>query len=41
MPERAWAGDYTNVTNIGLYLIDIVAARELGLIDPLTRHGRG
>ncbi|MBK7542761.1 MAG: DUF3131 domain-containing protein [Candidatus Competibacteraceae bacterium] len=35
MPERAWVGDYTNVTNIGLYLIDIVAARELGLIDPL------
>ncbi len=32
-PERAWVGDYTNVTNIGLYLIDIVAARELGLID--------
>ena len=32
-PERAWLGDYTNVTNIGLYLIDIVAARELGLID--------
>ncbi|MCP5124705.1 MAG: DUF3131 domain-containing protein [Gammaproteobacteria bacterium] len=33
-PERAWVGDYTNVTNIGLYLIDIIAARELGLIDP-------
>ena len=32
-PERAWVGDYTNVTNIGLYLIDIVAARELGLIS--------
>jgi hypothetical protein len=31
--EQAWLGDYTNVTNIGLYLIDIVAARELGLID--------
>ncbi|MCB1921620.1 MAG: DUF3131 domain-containing protein [Candidatus Competibacteraceae bacterium] len=33
-PERAWVGDYTNVTNIGLYLIDIIAARELELIDP-------
>ena len=31
-PERAWLGDYTNVTNMGLYLLDIVAARELGLI---------
>ncbi|MFO1371975.1 MAG: hypothetical protein U1F42_06140 [Candidatus Competibacteraceae bacterium] len=30
--DRAWLGDYTNVTNIGLYLLDIVAARELGLI---------
>jgi hypothetical protein len=39
-PERAWVGDYTNVTNIGLYLIDIVAARELGLIDS-ARRGRG
>ena len=33
MPERAWVGDYTNVTNIGLYLIDIVAARELGPVS--------
>ena len=33
-PARAWVGDYTNVTNIGLYLIDIVAARELRLIGP-------
>ncbi len=32
-PDRAELGDYTNVTNIGLYLIDIVAARELGLIN--------
>ncbi|MDS4041489.1 MAG: glucoamylase family protein [Candidatus Competibacter sp.] len=31
--DHAWLGDYTNVTNIGFYLIDIVAARELGLID--------
>ncbi|MGB2680604.1 MAG: glucoamylase family protein [Candidatus Competibacter sp.] len=40
LPERAWVGDYTNVTNIGLYLIDIVAARELGLIDPLEARVR-
>jgi len=33
-PDRVWLGDYTNITNIGLYLIDIVAARELGLIGP-------
>ena len=32
-PERAWLGDYTNVTNIGLYLLDIIAARELDLIS--------
>lgn len=32
-PDRAELGDYTNVTNIGLYLIDIVAAQELGLIN--------
>ena len=32
VPERAWVGDYTNVTNIGFYLLDIVAAGELGLI---------
>lgn len=39
-PERAWVGDYTNVTNIGLYLIDIVAARELGFIDPAEGRER-
>ena len=39
-PERAWVGDYTNVTNIGLYLIDIVAARELGLIDAAEARER-
>ena len=33
-PARAWVGDYTNVTNIGLYLMDVVAARALGLIPP-------
>lgn len=32
-PRRAWLGDYTNVTNIGLYLINVVAARELGFIS--------
>lgn len=31
-PEAARVGDYTNVTNIGLYLVAIVAARELGLV---------
>ncbi|MBL8260548.1 MAG: DUF3131 domain-containing protein [Candidatus Competibacteraceae bacterium] len=40
LPEKAWVGDYTNVTNIGLYLIDIVAARELGLIGPLEARAR-
>ncbi|MFO1421055.1 MAG: hypothetical protein U1F59_09020 [Candidatus Competibacteraceae bacterium] len=29
-PDHAWLGDYTDVTNIGLYLIDIVAARNWG-----------
>jgi hypothetical protein len=32
-PERARIGDYTNVTNIGLYLIAVVAAHDLGFID--------
>lgn len=32
-PDRAGLGDYTNVTNIGLYLIDIVAAQALGLMS--------
>ncbi len=39
-PERAWLGDYTNVTNIGLYLLDIVAARELSLIGPEEARAR-
>lgn len=39
-PERTWLGDYTNVTNIGLYLIDIIAARELGLIEPAEAVAR-
>ena len=33
-------GDYTNVTNIGLYLIDIVAARELDLIGQTRAQAR-
>jgi len=39
-PARAWLGDYTNVTNIGLYVLDIVAARELGLIDAKEAQAR-
>ncbi len=39
-PERAWLGDYTNVTNIGLYLIDIIAAWELRLIGPEEARAR-
>jgi len=26
-------GDYTNVTNVGLFMMSVIAARELGLID--------
>ena len=33
IPESAGLGDYTNVTNIGLYLMDVIAARELELIS--------
>jgi hypothetical protein len=40
VPDRAWVGDYTNVTNIGLYLVGIVAARELGLIGPDEAEAR-
>ncbi|MBK8536187.1 MAG: DUF3131 domain-containing protein [Candidatus Competibacteraceae bacterium] len=39
-PDRAGLGDYTNVTNIGLYLIDMVAARELGLINTEEMQAR-
>lgn len=39
-PARAWVGDYTNVTNIGLYLIDIIAARALDLISPVEAEQR-
>lgn len=31
-PGKAHVGDYTNITNVGLYLAAIVAAEELGLI---------
>jgi hypothetical protein len=31
-PDAAHIGDYTSTTNIGLHLIDIVAAQELGFI---------
>ena len=31
--EDAWIGDYTNITNIGFYLLSVAAARELGLIS--------
>ncbi len=33
-------GDYTNVTNVGLYLMAVVAARELGLIDAAAARER-
>jgi len=32
-PARAFVGDYANVTNIGLQLISVAAARELGFIS--------
>jgi hypothetical protein len=32
-PEAVRIGDYTNVTNIGLYLIAVVAAHELHLLE--------
>ncbi len=31
--EGAWVGDYTNVTNIGVYLMVLVSAYDLGFID--------
>lgn len=31
--EGAWIGDYTNVTNIGVYLMCLVSAFDLGLIS--------
>ncbi|MGH7805383.1 MAG: DUF3131 domain-containing protein, partial [Candidatus Binatia bacterium] len=33
-PADVRIGDYTNITNVGLHLISIVAARELGIIAP-------
>lgn len=32
LDETAWVGDYTNVTNIGVYLMCLVAAYDLGFI---------
>lgn len=31
--EDGWVGDYTNVTNVGLYLMVLVSASDLGFID--------
>lgn len=31
-PNDAWIGDYTNITNIGFYLLSVTAATELGLV---------
>ena len=33
-------GDYTNVTNIGLYLVALVGAMEIGLLDPAATLAR-
>lgn len=33
-------GDYTNITNIGLYLMSVVAARDLGFIAPKAAEAR-
>lgn len=33
LDEGTWIGDYTNVTNIGVYLMTVVAGYELGFID--------
>jgi len=33
-PAQAHVGDYTNVTSVGVRLIAIVAARDLGLVTP-------
>jgi hypothetical protein len=33
-------GDYTNITNIGLYLMSVVAARDLGMITPKAAEAR-
>ena len=32
LEEGAWVGDYTNVTNIGVYLLCLVSAYDLGFI---------
>jgi len=32
-PRQAAIGDYTNISTVGLYLLSVVSARELGLIE--------
>jgi len=39
-PTASGIGDYTNVTNIGLQLVNIVAAMELGLLDEAQARTR-
>jgi hypothetical protein len=39
-PPALRLGDYTSTTNIGLYLTAIVAARDLGFIDPADARAR-
>ncbi|MCG6870647.1 MAG: DUF3131 domain-containing protein [Gammaproteobacteria bacterium] len=38
--EGLKVGDYTNITNIGMYLMSVVAANELGFIDRKGAVGR-
>lgn len=40
LDEKTWIGDYTNVTNIGVYLMAIVSAQDLGLITRDDALGR-
>jgi len=39
-PEEARIGDFTNVTDVGLYLAAVVAARDLGLLSGEEAHTR-
>jgi len=39
--EQAKIGDYTNITNVGLYLLSIAAAHELALVDRAAAVERG
>jgi hypothetical protein len=38
--KDAWVGDYTNITNIGMYFLALVGANELGFITPEDAMGR-